>query len=465
MTSTRRTLLLVVAGFLAFAMAACDEPTAPPQPGTIQVSVTTSGGDLDDGYEIIVADQHRFLGSNAGTSFSVISGRVRVELSQIAENCTVAGENPRTVELKARQTVPVAFVVSCAATGIQVTLRTTGIDIPELVTITVDNRPPSSIAANGSFVVGRLTPGSHTVAIAEPEGANCNIAGQNPRTVIVSSRVVVPVAIDITCSAVLRREKIAYSVDSAAVPQLALANPDGSGQIRLAPGHSPTWAPDGKLLAFSTTVCDDFYFYYHYCVGGLYLLDPELRRLTFVSTPGTYPESPAWAPTGDVIAYVNGDQGTVFFTPPAGTTRVQLLVPGASVTRDPSWSPDGQRLALSCGNGGPTDYSICTVKRDGTDLKLLTSEPGVEAEPAWSPDGTRIAFSLRTAPNAQKEIALVPAQGGQVVRITEGFDPAWSRDGSKIVFSRVDGLYTINPDGTELKRLTTGAHREPAWRP
>ena len=49
--------------------------------------------------------------------------------------------------------------------------------------------------------------------------------------------------------------------------------------------------------------------------------------------------------------------------------------------------------------------------------------------------------------------------------------PAWSPDGKSIAFaSNKDGefnIYTINPDGTDLKRITTqtGNELEPNWSP
>ena len=39
-------------------------------------------------------------------------------------------------------------------------------------------------------------------------------------------------------------------------------------------------------------------------------------------------------------------------------------------------------------------------------------------------------------------------------------------DGSQLVFrSQAGGLFTINADGSNRRRLTTGNHRAPAWRP
>lgn len=459
---------LVAAAFLSFELAACDsEPSGPPPLGLIQVSVQTTGGDPDnDGYEIVVGDQHRLLGGNGGAAFTMPAGTVTITLSRIADNCNVVGENPQTVKLQENKTLPVGFVVACVATGIEITARTIGIDVPNNYTVTV-GAFPTPIPVNGSIVIGRLAPGTHLVAITLP-GGNCTVAGENPKTVIVTNRSVTPVTIDVNCAALIRLEKIAYTMDSAVIPgasyhNLALANPDGSGGMRLASGHSPSWSPDGRSVAFSSAECDYGYYYYYYCGGGLVIMDPETLRVTNVST-GNIATTPAWSPTGDAIAYVNILNETLFLISPTGGGKVQVLVAGVNKTRNPAWSPDGQRIAVSC--SAPVEgYDICTVKRDGSGYQQLTSEVGVEDEPAWSPDGKWIAFSMAGSGGAPRDIALVPAGGGSFIRVTEGFSPAWSRGGTRLIFARADGLFSINPDGTDLKRLTTGKHRDPSWRP
>jgi Tol biopolymer transport system component len=147
-----------------------------------------------------------------------------------------------------------------------------------------------------------------------------------------------------------------------------------------------------------------------------------------------------------------------------GSYLVAVFVPGATLVNDLAWSPDGRRIAFQClvdvGN-----YDVCTVNRNGSGLVRLTSDPHVEAHPAWSHDGTRIAFATTTGLTSLWQIALVAVDGGAATRLTDGFDPAWSRDGTKLVFARDSGLFTIDVDGSNLKRLTTGVAHAPAWRP
>jgi Tol biopolymer transport system component len=77
-----------------------------------------------------------------------------------------------------------------------------------------------------------------------------------------------------------------------------------------------------------------------------------------------------------------------------GVARPLESNPGQGM--EPTWSPDGKRLAFASTRGG-TDglYAIFLINRDGTGLIQITDQ-GLNAHyPAWSPDGRQLAFSAR----------------------------------------------------------------------
>ena len=77
------------------------------------------------------------------------------------------------------------------------------------------------------------------------------------------------------------------------------------------------------------------------------------------------------------IAFVNGGNILLKST---GTAAVTGAV-------DPSWSPDGKKLAFSVGG---TTIKTCTVT-SGT-CGTLSGSLDTGIEPVWSPDGTKIAY-------------------------------------------------------------------------
>jgi dipeptidyl aminopeptidase/acylaminoacyl peptidase len=104
---------------------------------------------------------------------------------------------------------------------------------------------------------------------------------------------------------------------------------------------------------------------------------------------------------------------------------------------------------------------VWTIGADGTDLTRLTHSPGPDFDPSWSPDGTRIAF--RSERSGEPEIWVMNADGAEQRRLAAGLSPAWSPDGSLIAFAGASGsLSLIRPDGTGLRAAMVPAWRAPA---
>src|SRR5688572_13014837 len=79
---------------------------------------------------------------------------------------------------------------------------------------------------------------------------------------------------------------------------------------------------------------------------------------------------------------------------------------------------------------------LWTVPRNGGEARRLTSTPGVELNPSFSPDGSKIAFTATVAGNT--DVYVVPSSGGDSKRLTfhPGIDRVrnWSPDG-RVIFS------------------------------
>lgn len=85
--------------------------------GTVEVTTTTSGDNQDsDGYTITLGDSEQDISANGTVTFEDLEeDNYDAELSNIAENCGVDGDNPRSVEVNAGETTSTTFNVSCSA--------------------------------------------------------------------------------------------------------------------------------------------------------------------------------------------------------------------------------------------------------------------------------------------------------------------------------------------------------------
>ena len=69
-----------------------------------------------------------------------------------------------------------------------------------------------------------------------------------------------------------------------------------------------------------------------------------------------------------------------------GTNQTRLTSDAIGAV-DPTWSPDGRRIAYACGFGYPNDtMDICVMNADGSGPVNITRSPSnPERFPAWRP--------------------------------------------------------------------------------
>jgi Tol biopolymer transport system component len=190
---------------------------------------------------------------------------------------------------------------------------------------------------------------------------------------------------------------------------------------------------------------------------------------------GTFP-----GPNGQIafVRGVNGEPETyeIYIMNADGNDQTRLTDNSAS-DGDPSWSPDGTKIAFdsTIDEDGNRDIYIMNAD-DGSGQTRLTDDPAFDTDPSWSPDGTKIAFSSNREDD-NSEIYIMNSDGSGQTRLTDNsaddFSPSWSPDSEKIAFvsDRDNGnfdIYIMNADdGSGQTRLTDDPAFDgfPSWSP
>jgi Tol biopolymer transport system component len=271
--------------------------------------------------------------------------------------------------------------------------------------------------------------------------------------------------------------------------EIYVMNADGTDQRRLTnnpreDGRS-AWSPDCRQIAFDSDRSGHFDIYVMNSGGS------NVRRLTTKGDNGY----PAWSPapmgggaSGARIAFSRYDPGSdIYVINTDGANQQRLTQTGVGGVDmdifDPGWSPDGtQMVCVVDSNPAPSDEESAIYVLNVQDtrgagrahLRPLPRAGNLNDNPTWSPKGSQIAFSAEV--DGHRGIYVVNADGTNLRRLTQTkdydeFAPAWSPDGTQIVYqANPDGnwdIYIMNADGTGRRRLTTDTANDvdPDWCP
>ena len=235
----------------------------------------------------------------------------------------------------------------------------------------------------------------------------------------------------------------------------------------------PTISPNGRLIAF---LSERSFF-----STDLFIADADtgkiLHRLTSNATNPHFSSiqfiysAGAWDHDGKRIAIatiVSGYPALAIFNAENGDKEREVGVPGVDEIFNPTWAPDGHAVCFTGMSRGVTDLYLYDFS--SSQLKALTHDAFADLQPSWSPDGSRIAFatdrftsSLDTLRIGDYRLALIdPATGAieQVGAFTDGknINPQWSPDGKSLFFiSDRDGipnLYRVPVGGGDVAQVT-----------
>jgi Tol biopolymer transport system component len=160
---------------------------------------------------------------------------------------------------------------------------------------------------------------------------------------------------------------------------------------------------------------------------------------------------PHWAPAGDFVAFQAYKGGTfhIWTMKPDGSGVTQLTT-GHGDHREPRVSPDGKKIVLASDRAFANaadrkqpiegSYDIWMLDVATRALTQITKDATDEFEPTWSPDGTKIAFVSGTGATGTTIRTLDASGSGTstaVVTVAAPFrlnSPSYSPDGTKIAY-------------------------------
>jgi Tol biopolymer transport system component len=249
-----------------------------------------------------------------------------------------------------------------------------------------------------------------------------------------------------------------FSVDVATGQMAQETNHQGEGALE------PTWSTQGDI-AFSTMPCDE-------CTSELAEVDPAapIGPEAKIETSAQHLFQPSWAPDGKRLATVGLGRGIYSVDTTDGSA--QRLTTGPS-DEAPDWSPGGHLIAFHRQIRG-SNYDLFAVNPATGKERRLTEDSKQQTNPTWNTDGSQIAFAEQQ-PTGRWAIVVMNTGGTGRRVVTDpsisAQEPAWSPDGKRIAFilQELDkaALAVIDTSGGTPKRLTDDKvfPAKPTWSP
>jgi eukaryotic-like serine/threonine-protein kinase len=201
-----------------------------------------------------------------------------------------------------------------------------------------------------------------------------------------------------------------------------------------APGAEagPSLSPDGRSFLFVGGPIDN---------TDVFLQRTDGRNpiVLTADSPGN-DWAPAFSPDGTRIAFRSErDGGGIFLMGATGESTRRV----SDFGHNPCWSPDGQNIAVdTAGPASPVvrqgNSELWTIHVESGERRRVHS--GDAVQPSWSPNGRRIAFWGSRAGNGHRDLWTVVADGSgaEAIPVTDDaaidWRPLWAADGKSLYF-------------------------------
>lgn len=248
--------------------------------------------------------------------------------------------------------------------------------------------------------------------------------------------------------------------------ELQIADSDGeNAQVALArpePIISPTWAPDGIHMAYTSFESGKAVVYLHTLNTG--------ERRAVANYLGSN-SAPAFSPDGKTLAVALSKDGiTQIYSLPVAGGPVKRLTRSGAIDTEPRFSPDGRYIYFTSDRGGsPQVYRMAP---DGSGVTRITFEGDYNVTPRPSPNGRLLAYVSRRDGRFQiRVLDLTTAQEIAVSDTANDESPSFSPNGRMLLYATQVGARNVlalaSTDGNFHARIpsASGGVNEPTWGP
>lgn len=185
-------------------------------------------------------------------------------------------------------------------------------------------------------------------------------------------------------------KKIAFVSQRDGTSEIYVMNGDGTNQTRLTNSSAivyfPKLSPDGTKIVGIAKKYDDV-------LDELYVTDIDGTHPIRLTTNSLHNYSPDWSSDGKKIVFIStrdGAQARIYVTDSDGTHQRRLTAVNDNLSKtdsdlDPSWSPDGTKIAYSNNKDDRNRFQIYIMDADGTHQKRLTMDGDDDVQADFGP--------------------------------------------------------------------------------
>lgn len=263
--------------------------------------------------------------------------------------------------------------------------------------------------------------------------------------------------------------RIVFVLEGRDSKEIYMVDSDGENVQRITSDGSlaltPTWGADGQLIAYTS-----------YRSGRPLLYERDLRtgRDRVISDREGINSTPAYSPDGRLIAFgtsVSGNTEVATYDRERNCCLQQQTQGRQFDSLNPSFSPDGTRLALVSNRLGQPHIYVMDL---GGEARLVSEyvygRRSYNDAPDWSPTSNQIVYHSEVS-TGQYQLVLMDLDKGNRRYLTNEFNnetASWAPDGRHVVFSSPDreggGLFVLDTVSGRIRPLLRGSgYGLPDW--